>query len=167
MVQVTLRAVRVDLSSNTPVLLLQEADGQRRTLPIFIGAPEAAAIAYAVEQVVVTRPMTHDLLASVIQDLGGKLSAVTVTHVEDGTYFAQLELATDTGGIVVSARPSDSVALAVRSGAPIFVEDALMDAEGVVVAFDDDDSEEGEDEEEAVEEFREFLDTIRPEDFSG
>jgi uncharacterized protein len=163
MVQVTLRAVRVDLSSNTPVLLLQEADGERRTLPIFIGAPEAAAIAYAVEQVAVSRPMTHDLLATVIEQLGGTLSAVTVTHVEDGTYFAQLELETESGGVVVSARPSDSVALAVRSGAPIFVEDALMDAEGVVVAFDDD----VEDEDEAVEEFREFLESIRPEDFSG
>lgn len=97
MVQVTLRAVRVDLSSNTPVLLLQEADGQRRTLPIFIGAPEAAAIAYAVEQVAVTRPMTHDLLATVIGKLGGQLSAVSVTHVEDGTYFAQLELTTEDG----------------------------------------------------------------------
>jgi len=164
MVQVTLRAVRVDLSSNTPVLLLQEADGERRTLPIFIGTPEAAAIAYAVEQVAVSRPMTHDLLATVIEQLGGTLSAVTVTHVEDGTYFAQLELETESGGVVISARPSDSVALAVRSGAPIFVDDALMDAEGVVVAFDDDDVE---DEEEAVEEFREFLDSIRPEDFSG
>ncbi len=163
MVQVTLRAVRVDLSSNTPVLLLQEADGERRTLPIFIGTPEAAAIAYAVEQVAVSRPMTHDLLATVIEQLGGTLSAVTVTHVEDGTYFAQLELETESGGVVISARPSDSVALAVRSGAPIFVDDALMDAEGVVVAFDDD----VEDEEEAVEEFREFLDSIRPEDFSG
>ena len=163
MVQVTLRAVRVDLSSNTPVLLLQEADGERRTLPIFIGTPEAAAIAYAVEQVAVSRPMTHDLLAPVIEQLGGTLSAVTVTHVEDGTYFAQLELETESGGVVISARPSDSVALAVRSGAPIFVDDALMDAEGVVVAFDDD----VEDEEEAVEEFREFLDSIRPEDFSG
>jgi hypothetical protein len=167
MVQVTLRAVRVDLSSNTPVLLLQEADGQRRTLPIFIGAPEAAAIAYAVEQVAVTRPMTHDLLATVIGKLGGQLSAVSVTHVEDGTYFAQLELTTEDGGVVVSARPSDSVALAVRSGAPIYVDDALMDAEGVVVAFEDEDLDDGEDEEEAVEEFREFLDTIRPEDFSG
>ena len=163
MVQVTLRAVRVDLSSNTPVLLLQEADGERRTLPIFIGTPEAAAIAYAVEQVAVSRPMTHDLLATVIEQLGGTLSAVTVTHVEDGTYFAQLELETEDGGVVISARPSDSVALAVRSGAPIFVDDALMDAEGVVVAFEDD----VEDEEEAVEEFREFLDSIRPEDFSG
>lgn len=166
MVQVTLRAVRVDLGSNTPVLLLQEAQGARRTLPIFIGAPEAAAIAYAVDQVEVSRPMTHDLLATVIEKLGGQLTAVTVTHVDDGTYFAQLELTTESGEVVISARPSDSVALAVRSGAPIFVDDALMDSEGVEVNFDADLDQE-EDEEETVEEFREFLDSIRPEDFSS
>jgi bifunctional DNase/RNase len=168
MVRVTLRAVRVDLQTNVPVLLLQESEGERRTLPIYIGTPEATAIAYAVQGVEVPRPLTHDLLADVISKLDAETEEVVITSLEGSTYFAELRLRRLDGVTVVSARPSDAVALAIRTGAPLFVDDELMAAEGVILAEDELSDEEEEDEaEEVVEEFIEFLDSIRPEDFSG
>jgi len=168
MVRVTLRAVRVDLQTNVPVLLLQESEGEQRTLPIYIGTPEATAIAYAVQGVEVPRPLTHDLLADVISKLDAETEEVVITSLEGSTYFAELRLRRLDGVTVVSARPSDAVALAIRTGAPLFVADELMAAEGVILAEEElSDEDEEEAEEEVVEEFIEFLDTIRPEDFSG
>jgi bifunctional DNase/RNase len=168
MVRVTLRAVRVDLQTNVPVLLLQEDQGERRTLPIYIGTPEATAIAYAVQGVEVPRPLTHDLLADVIDALDAETEEVVITSLEGSTYFAELHLRRLDGVTIVSARPSDAVALAIRTGSPLFVDDDLMEAEGVVLAEEELDENDDEDEaEEVVEEFIEFLDTIRPEDFSG
>jgi len=164
MVRVLLRAVRVDLQSNTPVLLLQEDEGEGRTLPIFIGTPEATAIAYALQGVDVPRPLTHDLLVDVVDALGATIERVVVTDLEGSTYFAELHLATDAGVVLVSARPSDAVALAVRTGSALYVADHLMELESVFLPDDEDDVEE---DDEVVEEFREFLDTITPEDFSG
>jgi len=166
---VTLRAVRVDLQTNVPVLLLQEASGEARTLPIYIGTPEATAIAYAVQEVPTERPLTHDLLAEVIKSLDAETEEVVITSLEGTTYIAELHLRRLDGLTIVSARPSDAVALAIRMGAPLYVADELMAAEGILLA-EDELADEGDDEEEAeevVEEFREFLDTIRPEDFSG
>ena len=160
-----LRAVRVDLQSNTPVLLLQEEEGEGRTLPIFIGTPEATAIAYALQGVDVPRPLTHDLLVDVVEALGAEMERVVVTDLEGSTFFAELHLRTDKGIILVSARPSDAVALAVRTESPLFVADHLMKSEAVFLADDEEDEEV--EEEEVVEEFREFLDSINPEDFSG
>ena len=170
--RVTLRAVRVDLQTNVPVLLLQESAGDARTLPIYIGTPEATAIAYAVQGVEVERPLTHDLLADVIKSLDAETEEVVITSLEGTTYIAELHLRRLDGLTIVSARPSDAVALAVRTGAPLFVADELMAAEGVLLAEDElgdesDDEDEAEEAEVVVEEFREFLDTLRPEDFSG
>lgn len=164
MLEVRLTAVRVDLQSNTPVVLLQEASGER-SLPIFIGAPEATAIAYAIQKVDVPRPMTHDLMRDLLEALGASLVRVVVTEVRNGTYYASLHL--DAGGrqLEISSRPSDAIALAARVEAPIFVEDELMDTSGVVL--DEDEEEEEEDSEELVGEFRNFLDNVRPEDFSS
>ena len=169
MVRVTLRAVRVDLQTNVPVLLLQESGGGRRSLPIYIGTPEATAIAYAVQGVETPRPLTHDLLADVIEALEAEIEEVVITELAGSTYFAELHLRRLDGLTIVSARPSDAVALAIRTSAPLFVADDLMAAESVVLEdeeLDDDgiDEEIGEGE---VEKFIEFLDTIRPEDFSG
>ena len=168
--RVTLRAVRVDLQTNVPVLLLQEDLGERRTLPIYIGTPEATAIAYAVQGVEVPRPLTHDLLVDVIRQLGAELEEVVITALEGSTFYAELHLRLVDGSTVVSARPSDAVALALRTGAPLYIADELMASEGVLLAeedlADDEVADEGE-AEEVVEEFIEFLDTIRPEDFSG
>ena len=171
MLEVRLTAVRVDLQSNTPVVLLQETTGER-SLPIFIGAPEATAIAYAVQKVEVPRPMTHDLMRDIVRALDAEVVSVVVTEVHDGTYFAIINLLRGGSPIAVSARPSDAIALAARTEAPIFVADELMDAAGVVLEdedLDDDDGKdkEGGDPEELVDEFLEFLDKLRPEDFSG
>jgi len=176
MVEVRLRAVRVDLQSNTPVLLLQETDGLGRTLPIFIGAPEATAIAFALQGMDTPRPMTHDLIRDLLESLGAEVVRVVVTELRSSTYYADIVLRTEGRESPVSARPSDAVAVAVRTGAPLFVADDLMDAEGIMLAVDEeeadssDDGESTEDSgnpEEIVGEFRSFLDSISPEDFSS
>jgi len=166
MVEVRLRAVRVDLQSNTPVLLLQETDGEGRTLPIFIGTPEATAIAYALQGVDTPRPMTHDLIRDMFASLDIEVERVVVTELRSSTYFAELHLLAGANRSIVSSRLSDAVAVAVRTGSPLFVSDELMDAEGVLLAVET----EGEEEddatpEELVGQFRQFLDSIRPEDF--
>jgi hypothetical protein len=165
MLEVRLTAVRVDMQSNTPVVLLQEIAGER-SLPIFIGAPEATAIAYAVQKVEVPRPMTHDLMRDVVGALGATVSKVVVTEVHDGTYYALIHFERDGVPVVVSARPSDAIALAARTEAPIFVADELMDTEGVVLEADAEEEEEEEASDGLVDEFLEFLDNVRPEDFS-
>ena len=166
MVRVQLRSVRVDPQSNTPVLLLEEQSGLGRTLPIFIGTPEATSIAYAVQGVEVPRPLTHDLLVGVIEELGAVLEHVEISDLDGSTYYAELVLTRDGEAHTVSARPSDAVALAIRTGSPLFVADHLMELDTVFIAAElDDDDDEGS--EEVVEEFREFLDSISPEDFGA
>lgn len=165
MVEVQIRAVRVDLQSNTPVLLLQETSGQQRTLPIFIGSPEAAAIAYAVQGVDMPRPMTHDLFRDALDAAGVVVDRIVITELHGATYYAELHICNGERQAIVSARPSDAVAIALRTSSPLFVSDDLMESEGVHLATDE---EEGDSQpEEIVEEFREFLDTISPEDFSS
>jgi len=174
MVEVRLRAVRVDLQSNTPVLLLQESEGLGRTLPIFIGAPEATAIAFALQGMDTPRPMTHDLIRDLLEALDADVVRVVVTELRSSTYYAEIVLLRDGDEVPVSSRPSDAVAVAVRTGAPLFVADDLMDAEGIMLAVDEEDEESEEEPavaegnpEEIVGEFRSFLDSIRPEDFSS
>lgn len=172
MVEVVLRAVRVDVGSSTPLLLLEEVGGER-VLPIFVGAPEATAIAYALQSVTTPRPMSHDLLGNVIAALGAQLFAVEITELVDNTFFANLRLVRTNEEIIVSARPSDAVALALRVGAPILVSDDLMAAEGKVMqlAYDEDDEEyvalDTPSEADLVAQLREFLDQVRPEDFDA
>jgi bifunctional DNase/RNase len=172
MIEVVLRAVRVDVGSSTPLLLLEEVGGER-VLPIFIGAPEAAAIAYALQGVEAPRPMSHDLLGHVITALGAKVFSVEITELVDNTFFANLRLVRTNEEIIVSARPSDAVALALRVGAPILVGDDLMAAEGKVMqlAYDEDDEEyvalDTPSEADLVAQLREFLDQVRPEDFDA
>ena len=172
MIEVVLRAVRVDVGTSTPLLLLEEVGGER-VLPIFIGAPEATAIAYALSNVETPRPMSHDLLGNVIGSLGAQLFSVEITELVDNVFYANLRLLRENSEISVSARPSDAVALALRIGAPILVNDELMAQQGKILKIDDDDDDEGEEndddaqsEAELVAELRDFLDTIRPEDFN-
>ncbi len=172
MVEVRLRAVRVDLQSNTPVLLLQESEGLGRTLPIFIGAPEATAIAFALQGMDTPRPMTHDLIRELLDALGADVIRVVVTELKSATYYAEIVLHHSDREIPVSSRPSDAVAVAVRTGSPLYVADDLMDSEGIMLAVDEeedgdeDEAEESANPDELVGEFRMFLDSIRPEDFS-
>jgi hypothetical protein len=165
MVEVVLRAVRVDVGSSTPLLLLEEVGGDR-VLPIFIGAPEATAIAYALQHIETPRPMAHDLLGNVITALGARLFAVEITHLIDNTFYSNLRLLRDGREVLVSARPSDAVALALRVGAPLLVSDELMNEEGQVLEVGDEDEEEpAETEATLLAELRDFLNNVRPEDF--
>ena len=171
MVEMHLAAVRVELPTNNPVVLLQEVGGARRTLPIFIGAPEATAIAFALQGVTPPRPMTHDLMRDILSSLDATLERVVVTELrmsEDnrsGTYFAELHLRQAGQTRTVSSRPSDAIALAARLGTPIYAEDELLDEAGVVLDAEDDDD--GAAPEELVSQFRQFIEGIRPEDFSS
>jgi bifunctional DNase/RNase len=166
MVRVLLRAVRVDLQSNTPVLLLQETDGEGRTLPIFIGNPEATAIAYALQGVTMPRPLTHDLMRDVLGALDIDLERVIITELRSSTYYAELHLRKGEVRTVVSSRPSDAVAVAVRTETPLYVSDELMESEGIILALENEEEDE-ETLEELASQFRQFLDSVRPEDFDG
>lgn len=150
--------VRIELPTNTPIVLLREVGGSR-FLPIWIGAAEATAIAFALEGVEPQRPMTHDLLKTATEALGAVVDRVLVTEFRDGIYYADLVLVRDGHEIVVSSRPSDAIALAARTGAPISVRPAVLDEAGVEIR--------DEDEEDEVARFRSFLDDVEPEDFGA
>lgn len=154
MKRVDVLGVRVEMPSNQPIVLLREIDGDRY-LPIWIGASEATAIAYVQQGVVPPRPLTHDLLKEVIDGVDRSLVEVRITRLEDGVFYAELDLGQ---GAVVSARPSDAIALALRTSSPILVDDAVLDEAGVMIP---------DEEEDEVERFREFLDQVTPEDFGG
>ncbi|HMJ74761.1 MAG TPA: bifunctional nuclease family protein [Iamia sp.] len=167
MVEMDLVGVRVELPSNTPIALLRERTGARRVLPIFIGGPEATAIAFALEEVVTPRPMTHDLMRNLLDDLGVSIESVTVTELRDRTFYAEIELHAADGVHRVSSRPSDAIALAVRIGTPIYASEEVLD-EAAFPAEDEAEDEAPEEEEaEVVEQFKEFIDNVSPEDFAS
>lgn len=168
MVEVRLSAVRVDLQSNTPVVLLQETEGAQRSLPIFIGPPEATAIALALQGITPPRPMTHDLMRDLLEALDAHVTRVVVTEVREQTYYAEIHLQVGARTLEISSRPSDAIALATRTSSPLFVSDELMDAEGMMIDTEAEEDESGEESnpDELVGQFREFLEQVRPEDFS-
>ena len=165
MVEMHLSAVRVELPSNNPLLLLQETTGERRTLPIYIGPAEAQAIAFAQQGVETPRPMTHDLMRDLLEELGATVECIVITELRERTFYAEIRIILGTARHSVSARPSDAVALAVRLDCPIYAEEELLDAEGVILPDDEDDEEEAPEAEELVSEFRDFIEGISPEDF--
>ncbi|MET1035554.1 bifunctional nuclease family protein [Arthrobacter halodurans] len=150
--------VRIELPSNQPLVLLKEADGPRH-LPIWIGAPEASAIAMSQQGIETPRPMTHDLLVSVVAALDRRLMEVRLVSVEDTVFYARLVF---DGGVEVDSRASDAVAVALRVGCPLMCADDVLEQAGVLVS-DDGTSSEGEEDE--LREFREFLADVEPEDF--
>lgn len=156
--------VRVELPANSPTLLLQEADGERRMLSIYIGGAEATAIAFAVDGIEPPRPMTHDLFVSTLDVLGVRIHRVVVTALRDRTFFAELHLTGPNGDEILSARPSDAIALAVRADAPIFAEEEVLAEAGYEA---EEPTEEAPDPEEMVEDFRKFIDEVNPEDFAS
>ena len=163
-----LAGVRVEMPSNTPIVLLQETADDMRMLPIFIGQAEATAIALALEDVDTPRPMTHDLVRDLLMVLGATLDKVVITDLRDKTFYAELHLMVGENAQVVSCRPSDALAIAVRTGSDIFAESHVVDAAGFIPEPDDAASnEDGEAVEEVLDEFREFIDNITPEDFGG
>ncbi|MDJ0953780.1 MAG: bifunctional nuclease family protein [Acidimicrobiia bacterium] len=155
-VPMDLVGIRIELPSNVPILLLQEREGGRY-LPIWIGPNEATAIALAQQGVEPQRPMTHDLLKLVVDALAAEVVRVDVTELSGGTFFANLIMVHEGNEVVISARPSDAVAIAARTGSPIFADRGLLDEAGVEIEEDG--------EEDEIERFREFLEDITPEDF--
>lgn len=161
--EMELVGVRVQVPSNAPIVLLRETEGRRRILPIFIGGPEAHAIDLALSGTATPRPMTHDLFQQALAALGATLERIVVTELKDRTFFAELYLRKADGEVTtLSSRPSDAIALAVRTGSPILAEEAVIEEAGV----EEDDVEKPE-EEELVEELRKFLDVANPDDFAS
>jgi bifunctional DNase/RNase len=158
--------VRMEMAASSPIALLRETAGDRRVLPIFIGAPEATAIAFALEEVATPRPMTHDLLRNLLDDLGVSLERVTVTELRDGVFHAELELHASDGVHTVSSRPSDAIALAARTGSPIYAADEVLAEAGYLEEEPEPESLDPEEREEVVEQFRDFIDSVNPEDFA-
>jgi len=150
--EVDVMGVRVEMPSNQPIVLLREVAGDRY-VPIWIGAVEATAIAFAQQGVVPPRPLTHDLMRDLVAATGNELTEVRITEMRDGVFYAVLVLSS---GAEVSARPSDSIALALRTGSKIVCAEDVLDEAGLEVP---------EEEEDEVEKFREFLDSVSPEDF--
>ena len=150
--QMEVVGVRVEMPTNQPIVLLKEMQGERY-LPIWIGPMEATAIAYAQQGLVPVRPLTHDLMRDILESFDVQLRTVNITALRNGTFFADLIFS---NGKEVSARPSDSIALALRTGATIFAADEILEEAGIAIPDEQEDE---------VEKFREFLDTITPEDF--
>ena len=158
-IEMELVGIELERPPNIPCLVLRETDGAGRILPIFIGGPEATAIAFALEEVETPRPMTHDLMKDLLDELGAQVERIVVTELRDSTFFAEIVLRVAGEVHTVSARPSDAVALAVRAGAPVFAEEGVLEVAGRAA---------GEDvPEEVVEQFKEFIDQVNPEDFAS
>jgi len=156
-VPMTVTGVRVELPSNTPIVLLREQDGER-FLPIWVGPVEAMAISSAMEGISPPRPMTHDLLASVLGALGATIVRIVVTELRDNVFYADLVLGLGGREVTVSSRPSDAIALAVRTGAPVFASPEVLEEAGIEIRDE-------ESETEIVERFRELLEDVTVEDF--
>jgi bifunctional DNase/RNase len=152
----TLAGVRVELPTNQPIVLLKEDEGERY-LPIWIGAAEAAAIAFAIQGVVTPRPMTHDLMKNLLDEVGAQVDRVEITELREGTYYANINMKMNGNAYEISARPSDAIALAVRVEAPIFADEEVLTDASILIPSDEEDE---------VEKFREFLESVNPEDFA-
>jgi bifunctional DNase/RNase len=155
MIELELVGVRVELPHNQPIVLLKEKPGYR-FLPIWIGAPEATSIAFALQGVAMPRPLTHDLLRNVLADLSVDVERIVVTELRDGTFYAEIELVQGGRTVKVSSRPSDAIALAVRATVPIFADEAVLAEAGIEIEDED---------EQEVERFKQFIDSVSPEDF--
>lgn len=170
MSEVRVVGVAID-SSGQRVILLKPKDaapGEGKLLPIWIGEQEATSILVAIEGVQMPRPLAHDLMRAIIDALGGRVDRVEISSIEEGTFYAVVYLEGPDGEHVVDARPSDAVALASRTGAPIHVADDVLEAAGIedaVTRGPEDEAAEAGDAEQRLEEFRSFLDTVNPEDF--
>ncbi|MCB1031478.1 MAG: bifunctional nuclease family protein [Acidimicrobiales bacterium] len=174
MIEMELVGVRVEMPSSAPLAILRERYGDARVLPIFIGGTEATAIAFALEEVETPRPMTHDLMRDLLEELGVSLERVTVTEIRDGVFYAELLLHGPDGTHTLSSRPSDALAIAARVGCPIYASDEVLAEAGFIEVEEDEDEDDAQlgaaDEvptEEVVEQFRDFIEHVSPEDFAN
>jgi bifunctional DNase/RNase len=126
LIEMSIKGLMIDPMTNMPIVILRDDDGQR-TLPIWVGPVEANAIALQIENVAPPRPMTHDLLRNLLADLGARLSRVVISDLKDGTFYAYLELVRDDEVVFVDARPSDALALSIRTKTPVFVDTSVLD----------------------------------------
>lgn len=163
MVEVELVGVRVELPGNTPIVLLRELSGSRRLLPILIGDAEARAIVYAVDSIPTPRPMTHDLLKNVLEQMNVTVSKIVVTELRDRTFYAELHLTQAGATTVVSSRPSDAIALAVRTATTIYVAEAVLDEAG----YNEEDKASAAEPDEVIAEFQRFIESVNPDDFNS
>jgi bifunctional DNase/RNase len=168
MIEVIVSRLGLDSSTQSYVVILQEKDGQR-LLPIWIGQPEAESIVMQMHNIKRARPLTHDLCKSLIVGLGGDLERVNITRVEKNTYYAELRIARNGDVVQVDARPSDSIAIALRLSAPIFASESLLSDVQVEESTDALETVEAQDEPSAAEltaeQLKEYLERLRPEDF--
>jgi uncharacterized protein len=154
-IELELVGVRVELPHNQPIVLLKERTGDR-FLPIWIGAVEATSIAFALQGVVTQRPMTHDLMKDLLTGLSVTVDRIVVTALREGTFYAEIQMTHGRERVIVSSRPSDAIALAVRAAVPIFADEAVLGEAGIEIEDDD---------EAQVEQFKAFIDSVSPEDF--
>lgn len=162
MKSLSVRAVRLDRMSNTPIVTLREEESPRRQFEIFIGAPEAASIQIALDDEKTPRPLTHDLFVLALERINVSVERVVLTHVSAGTYYADIVLLPDGGQeTTVSARPSDALAIALRASCPIYALETLLDEVGETVDDESDQPAEAE----IIDEFRDFIENISPDDF--
>lgn len=164
LVQVAVARLGLDSATNSYVVILREVDG-RRLLPIWIGQPEAESIVMEMNQVKRERPLTHDLCKTLITALGGVLRRVIVTRVQESTYFAEMQLDGPAGRVDIDARPSDSIAIALRFDAPIFAPEELLTALEVDGEADSDVALPSSSDELTPEQLKAYLERLRPEDF--
>ena len=159
-IEMTIKGLMIDPITNMPIIILRDQEGQR-ILPIWVGVFEANAIALQIENVQTPRPMTHDLLKNVIDDLSARVDRIVVTELKENTFYASITLQLNGREVEIDSRPSDALALAVRTKAPIFAaEDVIAES---AIEFEH----EVEDQDEVVEKFKDFLDTVTPEDFAS
>ena len=156
MIELSLVGVRVELPSNQPIVLMKESDGDR-FLPIWIGAVEATAIAFALQGIQTPRPMTHDLLRDILNEADVQVDQIIISDLVEQTFYATIHMSSNGRKVEVSSRPSDAIALAVRINVPIFAAEEVLEQAGIELK---------DDEEAEVEKFREFLDQVTPEDFA-
>ena len=155
-IKVEVNSIRLEESSETPILLLLDPSTQK-VLPIWIGTIEAVSIAYAQEGVLHDRPQTHDLLLNIIEALDASIDEVNISNISDETYFADIILNSGNGLVTLSARPSDAIALALRSNIPVTVNEKVFETNSIDLIIDSSNE---------IEEFKEFIKDIKPEDFS-
>ena len=152
--------VSFDMVGKQPIVLLKTSEGNR-FLPIWIGHPEAAAILMKLQGASTPRPMTHDLLTDLLEQLDAKCERVSVTELRDNTFYASITISVNGSDIEIDSRPSDAIALAVRCQAPIFAAEEVIEESSIEFEH------EVEDQEEVVERFKDFLEDVTPEDFAS
>ena len=158
--RMSIYGINLDLFSSSPIVILK-VEGANRYLPIRIGQPEARSILMKLQSQEFSRPLTHDLALNLVNELGGSMERVTVTQLKDQTFFATISLEIDGRTVEVDSRPSDAIALAIRSGAEIFASDEVIQEAGV--EFEEAMEEAPEDE--VVDKFKDWMNGVSPEDF--